>query len=367
MRLITDWFKTYFSNPQVVMLVLLLVVGFAVVISFGHMLAPVLASVVIAYLLEGIVSRLHSFGLPRMLAVILVFAVFLAFVLFSLLGLLPVLSRQATQLVAEVPNIIGKVQELLLRLPELYPKIISESQVTDITNELREQVTAFGRQVLSASLSSVVGVITLMVYLILVPLLVFFFMKDKQRITGWVVSFLPRDRSLVQTVWHDVDRQIGNYVRGKFWEILVVWWVTYITFVVLGLNFAMLLAVLVGVSVLVPYIGAAVVTLPVAIVAYLQWGVGPDFYYVIGAYLIIQALDGNALVPLLFSEVVNLHPVAIIVAVLVFGGLWGFWGVFFAIPLATLVQAVMSAWPRPSILTPKPEAVDTSELAERAG
>jgi putative permease len=64
-----------------------------------------------------------------------------------------------------------------------------------------------------------------------------------------------------------------------------------------------------------------------------------------GAYLVIQALDGNVLVPLLFSEVVNLHPIAIIVAILVFGGLWGFWGVFFAIPLATLVQAVLKAWP----------------------
>jgi putative permease len=63
------------------------------------------------------------------------------------------------------------------------------------------------------------------------------------------------------------------------------------------------------------------------------------------AYGIIQALDGNVVVPLLFSEAVNLHPVAIIVAVLVFGGLWGFWGVFFAIPLATLVMAVLHAWP----------------------
>ena len=64
------------------------------------------------------------------------------------------------------------------------------------------------------------------------------------------------------------------------------------------------------------------------------------------AYAIIQALDGNVLVPLLFSEALNLHPVAIIVAILVFGGLWGFWGIFFAIPLATVVQAVLKAWPR---------------------
>ena len=100
---------------------------------------------------------------------------------------------------------------------------------------------------------------------------------------------------------------------------------------------------LVGLSVIIPYIGATVVTLPIALIAYFQWGWTSDFAWLMVAYLVIQALDGNVLVPLLFSEVVNLHPVAIIVAILVFGGLWGFWGVFFAIPLATLVKAVLSA------------------------
>ncbi|NAX01526.1 AI-2E family transporter, partial [Vibrio sp. V34_P3A8T189] len=76
-----------------------------------------------------------------------------------------------------------------------------------------------------------------------------------------------------------------------------------------------------------------------------QWGLTPQYYTLLIAYFIIQILDGNVLVPILFSEAVNLHPVAIIIAVLVFGGLWGFWGVFFAIPLATLVKAVWHALP----------------------
>jgi putative permease len=190
-----------------------------------------------------------------------------------------------------------------------------------------------------------VSVITVAVYLILMPLLVFFFLKDKIRIVNWFIRFLPKDRGLLSQVWAEVDGQIGNYVRGKFIEILIVWVVTYLTLAIMGMDFAMLLGVLVGLSVLIPYIGAATVTIPVAVLAYFQWGVSPEFWWLLVAYGIIQALDGNVLVPLLFSEVVNLHPVAIIVAVLVFGGLWGFWGVFFAIPLATLVQAVLKAWP----------------------
>ena len=143
-----------------------------------------------------------------------------------------------------------------------------------------------------------------------------------------------------------MDRQIGNYVRGKFWEIIIIWAASFIAFSFLRLDYALLLAVLVGLSVIIPYVGAAVVTFPVLIIAWFQWGWTSDFFWLTGAYFVIQALDGNVLVPLLFSEVVNLHPIAIIVAILVFGGLWGFWGVFFAIPLATLVQAVIKSWPK---------------------
>lgn len=157
---------------------------------------------------------------------------------------------------------------------------------------------------------------------------------------------MPRERELTARVWREVNRQIANYVRGKVWEILIVGSVTFVTFQILGLQYAELLATLVGLSVIIPYIGAAVVTVPVAVIAYFQFGWGSDFGWVIGSYAVIQALDGNMLVPLLFSEVVNLHPVAIIIAVLLFGGIWGFWGVFFAIPLATLVKAVLQAWPR---------------------
>jgi putative permease len=96
----------------------------------------------------------------------------------------------------------------------------------------------------------------------------------------------------------------------------------------------------------VPYIGAAVATLPVAAVAGFHFGIGDQLAYVLLAYAVIQALDGNVLVPILFSEAVNLHPVSIILAVLFFGGIWGFWGVFFAIPLATLIKALVYAWPR---------------------
>lgn len=345
MRLITDWFKRTFSDPQIVFLTLVLVVGFAVVLTMGDMLAPVLASVVIAYLLEGLVVILEDRGLPRLFAAWIVFLAFLCFVSLVFFVLLPLLSRQVTGLIQQLPTMIAEGQTVVMQLPERFPEVISASQVEELLDGIRGEIAGFGQQVLSMSLASVVGVLTILVYMVLMPMLVFFFLKDKALIIRWFSGVLPGERGLADLVWIEVDRQIGNYVRGKFWEIIIVWAASLLAFSFFGLQYAMLLAVLVGLSVVVPYVGATVVTFPVLLVAWFQWGWGPDFAWVTIAYLVIQALDGNVLVPLLFGEVVNLHPIAIIVAILVFGGLWGFWGVFFAIPLATLVNAVLRAWP----------------------
>jgi len=345
MESIRAWFERHLADPQVMGLAVVLLAGFIFIYLTGEMLAPVIASVIIAYLLEGLVAVFQRNGLPRLVAVSLVFLVFAAFMVFVTFALLPLLSRQATQLFILLPDMLTSGQDALMRLPQLYPQLFSEAQIRDLIDSIRVEALSYGQHVVSMSVSSVVSVITIAVYVVLMPLLVFFFLKDKSRIVNWFVRFLPQDRGLLSQVWVEVDRQIGNYVRGKFIEILIIWVVTYLTFAIMGMQFAMLLGVLVGLSVLIPYIGAAAVTLPVAILAYFQWGVTPDFWWLLLAYGIIQALDGNVLVPLLFSEVVDLHPVAIIVAVLIFGGVWGFWGVFFAIPLATLVQAVLKAWP----------------------
>ncbi|WP_290652073.1 AI-2E family transporter [Aquisalimonas sp.] len=354
MQLIREWFRRHFDNPQVIGLAVVLLAGLAAIVFFGNMLAPVLASLVLAYLLEGIVRILERWHVPRLAAVTLVFVLFFTGLLLVFFALIPVLVRQITQLVDELPKILSTSQELLMQLPQQYPQLFSEQQIADLIFVIRREALDWGQTLLTQfSFQSVVVVITLLVYLVLLPFLVFFFLKDKEMLMNWVTRYLPRDRGLLVTVWRDVDAQIGNYVRGKFLEILIVWFVTYITFSLLGLSFAMLLSLMVGLSVIIPYIGAAVVTIPIGLIAYFQFGFGAEFAWVMIAYAIIQALDGNVLVPIMFSEVVNLHPVAIIVAILFFGGIWGFWGIFFAIPLATVIQAVLKAWP-----TAPPPAVE---------
>ena len=349
------WFRRHLSNPQVVILGMVLLAGFLVVALLGRILAPVLASLILAYMLEGLVGWLERRRVPRIIGVLLVFTAFVTCLLFTLLALLPMLSRQIGQLVQQIPSMITTGQQELMQLPERYPEIISAEQVAHVMDVIRRESISLGQGLLGVSVQGVRSLINLLVYLVLMPLLIFFFLKDKAKITGWFLQFLPDEHDLTSQVWRDVDRQIGNYIRGKVWEILLVWVASYVVFTWLELDYAMLLSLFVGLSVLVPYIGATVMVIPIVIIGYFDFGLSRHFAFVVVAYLVLQGLDGNLLAPLLLSEVVNLHPVAVIVAVLVFGGIWGFWGVFFAIPLATLVQAVIKAWPRPGRPAPAPE------------
>ena len=366
LAVIRDWYHRNFSDPQAVILAILLIAGFTAVLTVGDLIAPFLVAVVLAYLLEGIVQAMERWGIPRLLAVSTVIIGFIVLLAATLFGLVPLLSQQVSQLLREVPDMISRGQSALMALPEQYPALFTEEQIRNIIGTLQREVADFGRAVVSISLAQAVSVFAFFIYIVLVPLMVFFLLKDKDRIIKWFLSLLPERRELSSRVWEEVDAKIGNYVRGKVIEIIIVWAVSYVTFALFGLNFSLLLSFLVGVSVIIPYIGAIAVTIPIAFIAYFQWGFAAEFWWLIVAYHIIQILDGNVLVPVLFSEVVNLHPVAIIVAVLFFGGLWGVWGIFFAIPLATLVQAVLNTWPYVVAPPGEPDAAPADEDAESA-
>ena len=344
-KVLRNWMDRYLSDEEAILFALLLIGFFALIIWLGQPLAPVFTAVILAFIMQGGVERLIGVGLTKFWSVMVVFlATILAFVGF-LVGVVPALFQQAENFLSELPNLILTVQVQLENLAQRYPQYFNPEQISQLINQAGQQISGLGQWVLSFSLESLPGLIGLLIYLVLVPILVFFFLKDADLILGSIGKMLPDRRPIMAQVWVEMKAQVSNYVRGKFLEILIVGIVSYLAFAFMDLRYAGLLALLVGLSVVVPYIGAAVVTIPVAAVAFVQWGWSSEFYWLLGIYALIQALDGNVLVPLLFSEVVNLHPVAIIVAVLLFGGIWGFWGVFFAIPLATLFKAVVSAWP----------------------
>jgi len=345
MNVLSSWFKRNFNNPQIVILISMLILLFAIVIFLGKPLAPFLSSIVLAYLLESVIVRLQNLKVPRILAVTLVFLIFVTLLMFLIFWVIPTLISQVSQLVQQLPTYLSTGLEFVRKLPENYPTVITTEQATTLIGSITNELTQLGQGVLSKTLTSFLSFISIGIFIILTPILVFFMLKDKSVILNWFTKFIPKDSKLTLLIWREVDEQIGNYVRGKVIEIFIVGLVTYILFILFDLQYSILLATLTGFSVLIPYIGAAIVTIPIALVSFFQFGWTPDFAWLIISYGVIQLLDGNVLVPWLFSEVNNLHPVAIILAVLFFGGIWGFWGVFFAIPLATMVNAIINAWP----------------------
>jgi len=345
-------YQRYFHDPQTHLLLILLVAGLLIVVLAGSILGALFASIVFAYALEGLVGRLQRVYWPRVPAVVAVFVLFLTAVIATALILLPLLYNQALELLQNLPEIINRGLNFLRSLPQKYPALLSEEQIRALESELLSEVQRYAQNVLTYSIASISSVFTLFIYFILVPVIVLFLLLDKHGILAWCAGFLPAERALLAQVWQNLDVQMGNYIRGKLYEIIIVGVSAYLLFEFAGLGYAPLLGVAVGLSVIVPYIGALAVTIPVMIVSLLQWGLTANSAWMLIAYLVLQLLDGYVLVPLLFSKTTSLHPIAVIAAILFFGGIWGIWGVFFAIPLATLIKVLIDAWPKPLSTSP---------------
>ncbi|MDP6189630.1 MAG: AI-2E family transporter, partial [Gammaproteobacteria bacterium] len=255
-KIFRGWLDHLFADEQALLLIVLLVSGGIILAVFGSMLAPVFASLILAYLTLGLVQWLERFGVRHLPAVWGIYTLFLLGLGYIVLVLVPLVWRQAVSFLGELPVMAEQLQGLLLLLPEQYPQLVSKEQVQSVLDSIMSELANGGQLLVSFSLASIGQSIALLIYLILVPILVFFFLKDGQKIMLWFAGFLPSKRVMLSSVWHEMDDQLANYVRGKVVEILIVGISAYILFLVLGLNYAVLLALLVGFSVLIPYIGA---------------------------------------------------------------------------------------------------------------
>ena len=340
--LLNKFIKRFFSNEESVYFAILLIFSFFFIILFGNVLLPVIISIVIAFLLNGFMTTLIKYNISNKLSLTITLIVFFGFYL-SLFMALPSIGTEINNLLQNLPIIVSSFQQTLIEMNNYF----SEEEIDQIFANLSNQISVL----LSSALGQLAGTVSLMfnaiLYAIMIPLMVFFFLKDKSILLPIASIILPKENGFMQSVFAEMNDQLFNYVTGKFIEMLLVASASYILFAFLGLPYAVLIAILVGLSVIIPIFGAILVTIPVVLIGLYEWGLSENFYWLLGFYLLIQILDGNVLVPILFSTRNNLHPVVIIIAVLFFGGIWGFWGLFFAIPLATFVKAIINSWPEP--------------------
>ena len=343
---VANWFNRTFACPEALGLFFTVLFGFLMIEFFGGFLTPVIMSVIFAYLLVGPVRWLQACRCPHIIAVLIVYLLFVGLFILIFLFFLPTLWRQASVLVSQIPQVFSHAQIWLDAFQKNHPNYFSESQLIQAMDDLRSQTTRVGQWLLSHSLSSLPNVIQILVYLILVPLLLFFFLKDRGQIITWFKQFMPKHPGLVMKVWGEFNLKMAAYVRGRCIEILIVFAVLCGIYAWFGLPYFVSLSAVFAISQLIPIIGGVVTTIPIMIIALMHWGLEPIFFAFMFVHTLVYALDGNVLVPLLFAEFMDLHPVVIILSVMAFAALWGIWGAFFAIPLATLIDIILREWPR---------------------
>ena len=340
--------KKIFSNEETIIFSFVLLIFFIVISFFGSVLTPFIISIIVAYLLVGMQKKIQSYNISEKISLVITFSIFIVAGATLVIWLVPLLYTQLQAFVLDVPNLISNFRDFISDLPSKFPDLVSSDQITIFFQAVSEEISAIAQNIVKTSISSIQSAITVLLYIILFPILVYFFLFDRKNIIDGFLKVIPGRRKMFTSIWAEMDVQLSNYVRGKTIEIFIVGIAAAIIFSSLGLRYSALLSVLVGLSVIIPYVGAFLVTIPVVVVGLLQFGLGTQFTILISLYLLLQALDGNLLVPIIFSETVKLHPVIIILAVFIFGSMFGFWGVFFSIPIATFIKAVWNAWPSSS-------------------
>ena len=347
LKFFKDWYNTHLTDPNQVALALLILFITLITYILLATVVPILVAIILAYMLEGMVKSVSErYKLQRTTAVLSIYISFLILSFMIIIILVPLMLNQITLFIKSLPSMLERGKDLLLSSGNSQFSLFSQSQISEILSVINSEITMLGSSIISFSLSSAGSLIETIVYIIIVPIIIFFLLYDKESINNWFKKFFPEKLDLSRKAYIELDLKLGNYIRCKLIEIIIVWIASTFFFAILGLNYSLLLGFLCGVSVIIPYVGAIGVTIPIMIVAFFQWGTSSDFWYIIIAHTLIQIIDGNVVVPLLFSDAVNLHPLAILISILFFGTVWGIWGVFFAIPLAVLFNTLLNIWPR---------------------
>ena len=344
-KFLKNFFDTYFFKEEQYAALVLLLIALVLIYFVGSLITPFFISLLIAYLLNGAMAFFGSRGVSKKTSLSLAFIIFTAFYV-SIFLLLPLITSQIGSLINELPAIANYVENLAQNLLKAYPELFSQSQVDGLAGSITSFFPTIAEQILIQMNAGFSAMMNALIYIILIPFFVFFFLKDKNEMIEYATYFLPKNSQLLSTLWSDLNIQLFGYIRGKALEMIIVGCITSLVFALIGVNYSILLGIMVGLSVLVPLFGAIIVTIPVVAIGLFQYGLESTFFIFLASYLIIQALDGNFLFPLLLGREVNLHPVLIILAILIFGGIWGFWGLLLAVPIATFIRAILRAWPK---------------------
>lgn len=328
------------SRPISELTPLLIAIVITIVLLFvGNAAQVVIISLLLAYILDPAATFLESRGMSRGLATLLILLVIGTFIVVSALVLVPVVAEQLRALQSGATNqaaadAVGKVEALLKdRLSFLGLDSL------DLGARLREFKRSIGDRVLDFLLSDSVELI---VSAVTVPFMMFFFIKDGRELKKRMVSMVPnRYFEFSLDVLHKMDVQLGNYLRGQFVDALTFGVLSIIALWILGVNYFVFLGVFAGLANLIPYVGPIAGMAPAAVVAVLGSGDLGSAVSVVIAFVILKMVDDFVVQPLVVASSVEMHPVIVLIAIMVGGGLYGILGMLLAVPVAGFFKVVL--------------------------
>ncbi len=337
-------------TPRVAVVIGAVVVGGIVVFAAGSAIRPFVVGLLLAYLLDPLVERFARRGVPRGLSVLLVFAIVIGLIVLALSIALPPLVRQIATFTDELPSILAQIQYQLDHLNELYDRLglgtelrsLADTVVAAAIDAVHHLDISFLQPLIDSAASFVSSIFG---YLIL-PAWLFFLLKDRPKLRAGADRALPTawraDTWAIVGIVHEV---FGKWVRGQLVLGGVVALASFVGLTVLGIfvdpifgRFAVLLAIIAGLGELIPIIGPIISAIP-AVLLGLTAGPGPALAALL-LYLGIQLVENNFLVPKIQSDAIDLHPSAIITALVIGGAIFGLLGAILALPVTAAFRDV---------------------------
>ena len=318
-----------------------LAVLFVLLWALGHVILPFVVGGAIAYFLDPVADRLERAGLSRLLATVVIFIFLIAIVILSLLVIIPLLVQQSQGLIQSAPDLFNQLRNWLT---EHFPQIMEDgSPLRQSLMSIGETIQSRGGQLLQQLLSSAAGVVNLLVFIVVVPVVAFYMLMDWDRMIALIDNLLPRDHApIIRRLAGDIDRTLASFVRGQGTVCLILGVFYAVSLMVVGLQFGLVIGLLAGLLTFIPYVGALVGgALSVGLALFQFWG---DWWVILAVAAIFQLgqmVEGNILTPKLVGKSVGLHPVWLIFALSAFGTVFGFVGMLVAVPIAAAIGVLV--------------------------
>ncbi|MEL0115936.1 MAG: AI-2E family transporter, partial [Gammaproteobacteria bacterium] len=189
-------FKKIFSNEETIIFSFALLIFFIVISFFGSVLTPFIISIIVAYLLVGMQKKIQSYNISEKVSLVITFSIFIVTGATLVIWLVPLLYTQLQAFVLDVPNLINNFRDFISELPSKFPDLVSSDQITIFFQAVSEEISAIAQNIVKTSISSIQSAITVLLYIILFPILVYFFLFDRKNIIDGCLKVIPGRRKM---------------------------------------------------------------------------------------------------------------------------------------------------------------------------